>query len=64
VTSNVVNTDKNINGVLSASEQVTSVTKSNELSAQAMTKSIGELLQVSDQLNDMSTRLVTMVNSH
>jgi len=64
VTSNVVNTDKNISGVLSASEQVTSVTKSNELSAQAMTKSIGELLQVSDELNDMSTRLVTMVNSH
>jgi len=64
VTSNVVNTDKNISGVLSASEQVTSVTKSNELNAQAMTKSIGELLQVSDELNDMSTRLVTMVNSH
>ncbi|NQZ91227.1 MAG: chemotaxis protein [Moritella sp.] len=64
VTSNVVNTDKNISGVLSASEQVTSVTKSNALNAQAMTKSIGELLQVSDELNDMSTRLVTMVNRH
>ena len=64
VTSNVVNTDKNITGVLSASEQVTSVTKSNELNAQAMTKSIGELLQVSDELNAMSTRLVTMVNRH
>ncbi|PKH09608.1 methyl-accepting chemotaxis protein [Moritella sp. Urea-trap-13] len=64
VTTNVVTTDKNISGVLSASEQVTSVTKANELSAQAMNQSIGELLQVSDELNAMSTRLVTIVNSH
>ncbi|MDX2322605.1 MAG: methyl-accepting chemotaxis protein, partial [Moritella sp.] len=64
VTTHVVSTNKNINGVLSASEQVTSVTKANELSAQAMNQSIGELLQVSDELNDMSTRLMTIVNSH
>jgi len=64
VTENVVNTDKNISGVLSASEQVTSVTKSNELNAQAMTKSISELLQVSGDLSDMSSRLMTMVNKH
>jgi len=64
VTSNVVNTNENITGVLSASEQVTSVTKTNELSVQSMNKSIGELLQVSDELTDMSTRLVAMVNSH
>lgn len=64
VTSDVVSTNNNISGVLSASKQVTSVTKANELSAQAMNQSIGELLQVSDDLNAMSTRLVTIVNSH
>ncbi|QUM77652.1 chemotaxis protein [Moritella sp. 24] len=64
VSTNVVNTNDNITGVLSASEQVTSVTKSNELSVQAMNKSIRELLQVNDELTGMSTRLVTMVNHH
>jgi len=64
VTNNVVSTNENITGVLTASELVTSVTKTNELSVQSMNKSIGELLQVSDELTDMSTRLVAMVNSH
>lgn len=64
VTSNAVNTNENITGVLSASEKVTLVTKTNELSVKAMNKSIGELLQVSDELSGMSIRLVAMVNSH
>jgi len=64
VTSNVLNTNENITGVLSASEKVTLVTKTNELSVKAMNKSIGELLQVSDELSGMSTRLVAMVNSN
>ncbi len=64
VTSNVVNTNENITGVLSASEKVTLVTKTNALSVKAMNKSIGELLQVSDELSGMSTRLVAMVNCH
>ncbi|QFI36498.1 chemotaxis protein [Moritella marina ATCC 15381] len=64
VTDNVVNTDKNISGVLSASEQVISVTKSNEVNVQSMTQSISELLQVSNDLGDMSSHLMTMVNKH
>jgi len=64
VTSNAVNTNENITGVLSASEKVTLVTKTNELSVKAMNKSIAELLQVSDELSGMSIRLVAMVNSH
>lgn len=63
VTSNVVSTNENISGVLTASEQVTEVTKSNEISVQAMNTSIKELLRVSDELTNMSTGLAAMVNS-
>lgn len=62
VTTNVAHTNENITNVLTASEQVISVTKMNEISVKAMNQNIAELLQVSDELSDMSTQLEVIVN--